>query len=224
MYNKTYILYIAKITIEKSDNMNKRGSIGIATGILLISLILITATAASVINNQTGGISEENIEQMLDDVLNEITTYIQIKEKIGKYYTTNGEKQIEKIALLIKPLISQNIDISDLTIKLCNGEDIKILSYSGNTELIGSQKLFDHHIWDKITYDNFGFIVLSDKDDSLESYNVLNKDMAYIIIKLSEEFAMSKGESMTITLLPLSGTTITLEIEAPLPMSKIVSL
>jgi len=204
--------------------MNKLGSIGIATGVLLISLILITATAASVINNQTSGISEENIEQMLDDVLNEITTYIQIKDKIGKYYTTNGETQIEKIAILIKPLISENIDISDLTIKLCNGEDIKILSYSGNSEFIGSQKLFNHQIWDKITYDTFGFIVLSDRDDSLDSYSVLNKDMAYMIIKLSEDFAISKGESIIVTFLPLSGTTITLELKAPLPMSKIVTL
>jgi len=48
--------------------------------------------------------------------------------------------------------------------------------------------------------------------------------MAYIIIKLSEDFAMSKGETMTVTFLPLSGTTITFEIEAPLPMSKIVNL
>ena len=131
--------------------MNKLGSIGITTGVLLIGLIIITATAASVINNQTGGISEENIEHMLDEVLNEITTYIQIKDKIGKYYTTNNQKQIEKIAILIKPLISQNIDISDLTIKLCNGEDIKILTYSKNSEVIGSQKLFDHKIWNKIT-------------------------------------------------------------------------
>jgi len=131
--------------------MNKLGSIGITTGVLLIGLIIITATAASVINNQTGGISEENIEHMLDEVLNEITTYIQIKDKIGKYYTTNNQKQIEKIAILIKPLISQNIDISDLTIKLCNGEDIKILTYSKNSEVIGSEKLFDHKIWNKIT-------------------------------------------------------------------------
>lgn len=204
--------------------MNKRGSIGIATGILLISLILITVTAASVINSETGEISDEDIEQMLDDVLDEISTYIQIKDKIGKYYITNGERQIGKIAILIKPLISQNIDVSDLTIKLCNGENIKILNYSGNAEFIASQTLFEHQIWDKITYDNFGFIVLSDKDDSLVSYNVLNKDLAYIIIKLSEEFAMNKGESLTITLFPLSGTPITIELEAPLPMSKIVSL
>jgi archaellin len=204
--------------------MNKLGSIGITTGILLIGLIVIAATATSVINNKNSGISEDNIEHMLDDVLNEITTYIQIKDKIGKYYTTNGQRQIEKIALLIKPLVSQNIDISDLTIKLCNGEDIKILTYSGNSRYIGSQKLFDHEIWGKITPNNFGLIVLSDRDDSLDSHNVLNKDMAYIIIQLSEDFAMRKGETMMVTLIPLSGTTITFELEAPLPMSKIVDL
>lgn len=204
--------------------MNNWGSTGIAAGILLISFILIAATAASVVDNQLNGTSEEDVEQILNDVLEEITTYIQIKEKIGKYYTTNGEKQIEKLAILIKPLISQNIKISELNIKLCNGDNIKIISYTGNSEFIGAQTLFEHQIWNSITYDNFGFIVLSDKDKSLMNYNVLNEDMAYIIIKLSEEFTMSKGESMTITLIPLSGTPIAIELEAPLPMSKIVSL
>lgn len=207
--------------------MNNWGSTGITSVILLISFILIAVTVASVLTGGTvtNGTSEEDLEQILNEVLDEITTYIQIKDKIGKYYGTYGNQKIEKIAILIKPLVSQEINISELTIKLCNGNNIKILDYSGNTEDIGSNHFFEHPIWDDITVNNFGFIVTHDKDNSLKDYNTINEntDMAYIIIKLSEGFTMTQGENLVVTLFPSTGLQKTTVLEAPLPMKPVVS-
>ncbi len=51
-----------------------------------------------------------------------------------------------------------------------------------------------------------------------------NTDMAYIIINLSEEFSMAKGETMDVTLLPSAGIKKTITLDAPLPMKQLVNL
>lgn len=205
--------------------MNNWGSTGITAVILLISFLLIGVTVASVITGETGVdvTTEEDLEQMLDDVLEEITTYLQIKDKIGKYYNVDGQLRIEKIAIMIKPLIKQDIHISELTIKLCNGNNVKILGYSGNAEYVESNPLFEHPVWSNTTNNDYSFIATLDKDRSLVDYDVLNGDMAYIIIKLSEDFTMVKGDSLIVTLFPSSGLARTTILEAPLPMNRVIS-
>jgi archaellin len=206
--------------------MNNLGSTGITTIILLISSLLIGATVASVVRSGTGGdttTSEKDMNKIVNDVLNEITTYIQIKDQMGKYYLENGVQKIKKIAILVKPLVSQDIDISQLTIKLYNGYDVRILNYSGNAKFIGANSLFEHPIWSDISENSFGFIATLDSDRSLVDYNVLNGDMAFIIIKLSDDFSIAQGESITMTLFPSSGITKTITLEAPLPIKPVVS-
>lgn len=206
--------------------MNNEGGTGIIAAILLVSFILIAATAVSLIVENSDGMSEQDLEEMANNAIDEISTYIQIKDVMGKYYSTEGEKSIQKIVVLIKPLFSIDIDVSELMIKLCNGEKIKMLFYSGQAEFIHSSSLFEHPIWENIKGDNFNFVVTLDKDRSIVDYNTINDntDMAYITIKLSEDFAMKKGDTMTITFFLSKGVTRTITVEAPLPMKQIVTL
>ena len=65
--------------------MNNLGSTGITTIILLISSLLIGATVISVVTSGAGGdttTSEEDMNKIINDVLNEVTTYIQIKDQM----------------------------------------------------------------------------------------------------------------------------------------------
>ena len=206
--------------------MNNTGNLGITSVILLISFILIAATAFSVLSNDTtNGTSKEEIEQMLDDALDSITKYVQITEKIGKYYGPPKQQKIQKIAIMIKPLISNEIDVSELTIKLCDGNSIRILSYSGHAKPINSNNLFDHPIWDSLTVNNFGFLVTHDKDNSIVDHDVINKntDMTYIVILLSPDFYMKKGENLIVQLFLSSGIIKTTSLEASLPIRSIVN-
>ena len=204
--------------------MNKWGSTGIVSAIILIGFILSAIAVASIITGETQEtITEQDTEEIADQVLDEITTYIQIKDQVGKYYTTYGEKKIEKIALLIKPLIIQDIDVTGLTIKITNGYDVKILNYSGKAEFIGKSSLFEHEIWNEITYDSYGFIAILDKDRSLVDYNVINGDMAYVIIKLDESFSIPQRETITVTLFPSSGIARTTILKAPLAIKPIAT-
>lgn len=206
--------------------MNNQGVTGIATAILLISFILIGATAASVIMGDSGNNPEENYEEILEEALDEISTYIQIKDALGKYNSTTEEQHIQKIAILIKPLFSIDIDASKLVIKLNNGKQIKMLYYTRQAEFISSNSLFEHPIWTTMTDTDFGFIVILDKDQSIIDYGTINDntDMTYIIIKLSNDFTMKKGDTLELTLFPSTGITKTINLKAPLPIKQIVAL
>ncbi|MFW6173637.1 MAG: hypothetical protein ACOC5T_07825 [Elusimicrobiota bacterium] len=206
--------------------MNNIGGIGIASAILLVCFLLIAATVTSVIMVDSEDLSEEDVKKMVKGSIDEISTYIQIKDVVGRYYSNEGKQRIEKIAILINPLFSVDIDISELLIKINNGEQIKMLSYSNQADFIDSYSLFEHPIWNSIDGDGFNFVVTLDKDRSLVDHNVINdhSDMTYIIIRLPEEFAMKKGDTVTITLFLSRGITKTISLEAPLPMKRIVSL
>lgn len=206
--------------------MNNQGATGIATAILLISFILIGATAASVIMGDSGNNPEENYEEILEEALDEISTYIQIKDALGKYNSTTEEQHIQKIAILIKPLFSIDIDASKLVIKLNNGKQIKMLYYNRQAEFISSNSLFEHPIWTTMTDTDFGFIIILDKDQSIIDYGTINDntDTTYIIIKLPNDFTMKKGDTLELTLFPSTGITKTINLKAPLPIKQIVAL
>lgn len=205
--------------------MNTEGNLGLITGILLIIFMLIGATAASVIMNGSGDVSEEDYTQMVNEVVDELTTYIQIKDVIGKYERIQGEYTIQKIAIMIRPLVSTTVDTSTMSIKISDGEYLNILFPSGQASFIGSYSLFDHPLWKNTTQGTFSFIITIDEDHSLLDH-VINKntDTAFIIINLPDNLFMKNGDTMTVTLLPAPGAQRTVTLEAPLPTMHVVSL
>ena len=199
---------------------------GITTIILLTILLLVGLTVASVITGEnTQYTNEQNYDQMTEEVINEISTYIQIKDQKGKYYNINGTQKIEKIALLISPLVSQDIDVTQLTIQLDNGEKVKILSFDGNASKIDSNTLFNHPIWKNLTGNNFGFISIVDLDNSLTSHNTINdySDNIYVVFKLPNDMTLEKRDKLIVTLFPSTGITRTTLLEAPLPIHSVVT-
>jgi archaellin len=106
--------------------MNDQAQLGIITLILLLGFILIGAVSASVLLTDNNTITEKDANKITTEVLDEICSYLQIKDIIGKYQIIQGEQKIQKIAILIKPLVTQDIDISHMTIQLTNGEQLQI--------------------------------------------------------------------------------------------------
>jgi archaellin len=210
--------------------MNNSGSTGITAVIILLAIMLIGVTAMSVISGDTTDretLTGVDLEETVEDVLNEITTYLSIKDKIGKYYGTPHNYKVEKIAIMISPLVSQQINVSGLTIKINDGENVRILIYNGSVEPIGANTLFEHPIWDELTDGTYGYITTHDKDDSITDFDTINSntDMAYIIIELHGSFKMSKGETMAVTLFPEIGIQKTVFLEVlDLPIKKVISL
>lgn len=220
--------------------MGSLSSTMIPIAILSISSLLIGVTIASVITRETEIITTENDPAKLaSEAVDEISAYIQIRDQKGKYYNINrdqkiekgdqkiekGDLRIEKIALLISPLVTHEFDVSCLTIQLCNEKAIRLLRYSGNSERLDSNSLFEHPIWDNLTGNNFGFISIIDSDRSLTACNILNdySDNGYIVIRLPADMTMEYNDKIVVTLFPATGMEKTTILEAPPPLKQVVT-
>lgn len=198
---------------------------GIATIIILITFLLTAITVTSIITEETTNTTTEyNYEEITEEIIKEITSYLQIKDQKGKYTNINGEQKINKIALLISPLVSQNIELPQLTIQLDNGETIRILKYYKSSKL-SQQSIFEHQIWNSINGTNYGLITICDIDNSITDYNTINEnsDNAYLIFKLPSDMTMNKYDKLTVTLFPSSGITKITILKAPLPIKPVVT-
>jgi len=211
--------------------MSRVGSSSIGVLIILLSSIVCGATIVSITTDGVEtDLSEDELAQLAinitDEAADKITTYIQTTQVLGKYYGEPHNQRIEKIAIMMKSMISKNISLSELGIELNDGNSVIMLYYSGDAEFVGSNDVFEHPIWNNLDENSFGFVVTHDKDSSFVNYDKINDntDMAYLVIKLSENMMMSKGDTMTVTLTPANGITRTIDLEAPLPMKSIVSL
>lgn len=210
--------------------MNKQASFGLSSIIILITVFLIATTAASVLissmKNTGNPGSENDLNRMTQEAVSEISTYIQIKEIYGKYSVVENQQKIQSLAILIKPLFSTEIDLSEALIEISNGQDLRFLSFSGQTENIQSYSLFEHPIWNVMSSERFSVVTIFDTDNSIIHFNTINDqtDTSFLLLTLPEELAMKKGDSLKITLLPATGVMRTIQVTAPLPMQTIVSL
>ena len=202
--------------------MTKWTTTVLTTLILLISMLLIGVTVADVITDGTAdSTTESDIDQMVQQIQDEISTYIQIKDIKGKYI----QNQIERIAILISPMVTQQINMTDLSIQIDNGEYVRILTHQGQAGKIESNSLFQHNVWNNITQDHYGIISIVDLDSSIDRYSIINEntDNAYIIIKLPDNMKMEKYDTITLTLFPSTGITRTINLKAPMPMKTIIT-
>lgn len=184
------------------------------TGVALIASFLVAGSTSTVMLEDVDNINLD-AKRMMNDVLQEITTYLKIDDAIGKYYNTGTNRQIERIILFVKQYISNNINMSQITIGLYNSEDVVLLKYSGDAFEVGSNTLFQHYAWESLENNTFGALVINDEDRSLLDHNVMNDELVYILIPLPEQFKMGKGESMTVSIIPDNGITTSIYLEPP---------
>jgi archaellin len=205
--------------------MNTYALTGISAAILIATILIVLGATATVILGSSEQGTNKDYEQMLNEALNEISTYLNIKDIKAKYQNYQGEQHIQQIAILIKPMFSQIIDLSDITIQILNGEDLRILYLNQQVQFINGHSLFHHPLWENINETTFGFIVIRDKDYSMLDFQVLNEntDMSYLIIQLPEEFYFKKGEVLEITIFPTPGIERRISVKAPPALSSIVS-
>lgn len=201
-------------------------STGLIAIILLIPLLLIGITTARIISDSNSVSTEEtDLNRITNEVIDEISTYIQIRDQKGKFYEIDGVKKIQRIAILISPLVTQDISLSKLTIQLDNGESLHLLTYSSYSEPLGQNSIFEHKIWDSLTGENFGLISINDLDDSLLNFDLINdySDNAYIVFKLPLDMTLAKHDKIIVTLFPSTGLKKVIELEAPLPIKSVVT-
>ncbi len=206
--------------------MNDTGNLGLTTAIILIVFILIAAVAGSVIIQTTQTVTNQDLTSIANDAVDEIITYVQIKNVVGKYENIQGQEGIRCIALLVKPLVSVHVDIEKMTIMISTGDDIRILPFSGQAASIRSNSLFGHPLWDTMDEGSFSVLSTVDDDSSMTDFHLINKntDMGFIIIQLPSTDPLLYDESLTLTLIPSPGNECSVTLEPPLPTTRVVTL
>lgn len=208
-------------------NINKdtTASIGISSVILLVAILLIAATVGSVITETSQEVSEEDINILVEDAVKEITSYIQIKNILGKYYAFENTYTLQKIMILITPLFHVDYDLSTLVIQLQTKDMVTNLYYTQQA-VVPKGDLFADSNWNQEKENVFNCLISLDTDDSVKQYNILNDptDMVYLTIDLPQSMYLYKGDSMKISLIAGTGILRSISIKAPVPINKIVQL
>jgi archaellin len=162
---------------------------------------------------------------MVEDVVNEITSYIQVKSILGKYYSHEGTYTIQKIIMLVTPLFHINYELSNLIVQFQTKNSIIDLYYDENP-ITPNGDLFSEKNWINNNNSQYSCFITLDKDESVKQFHVLNDptDMLYLTINLPKEMYIHKGESAKISLIMGTGIIRTISIQAPIPTSSIVEL
>jgi archaellin len=209
--------------------MNGSASTGVLS-LLLLSIMLMGTAAVSnelFLGNDGEKIYDiDNYEEIINDSLDEVSTYFNIKHILGKYNNDENKHHIGKAVILLKPYFDINFDMSGLHILLSNGEKTLMLQKNDKTELVGSYDVFEHPSWDYISYGFYSVLVVSDQDNSIKEFNVVNEntDMVYVTLTFSDYFNVEKGDEIKVSLIPSCGNSQTFMLKAPLPTSTIVDL
>lgn len=191
--------------------------------LLFISIILITITATSTITSNNA-ITEKNMETYLDDALNEITSYLKIRNVYGSF-STEKPYHLTKIAIIISPLFHDSIEMSDFIIQLQTKNSLTIYTLNDLSQPLNDQTIFTHTLWKNLPHNQYSLVSIIDKDTSIEKYQTLNEpsDLTFLVFSTAP-YEIKKGDLVTITI--SSGTSIhrTITFETPLPTNNIVSL
>ena len=152
------------------------GSIGIGAMIVFIAMVLVAGIAASVLI-QTSTRLESQAMTTGYETISEVATGVAVFDIVGKAATT----QITLLGITVRARAgSQDIDLNETFIEICDTNDKIILTYSGhhdgwNDSTLGVDDIFGvANLYPAAM--RFGIMVLEDQDGSCTQSNpVLNK-------------------------------------------------
>ena len=194
--------------------------------IIILSMVVITSTANTLIIQTDEEFDEEGVNELLDEIYNDISTYIKIDRVYGKYQIIDDQRVLSQIAIQVHSLFTKDIQIKDMVIEISNGNQIIYFSNSDYYETLGEHSLFTHPIFSQLSDESFGVISLFDKDDSVLGQQLINhnSDRIFIIINLNDAMKIKSGEFLSISLYPPVGTIRTIEITPPFSTKSVVNL
>lgn len=192
--------------------------------IAILSVVVITSTANTVINPTEEDFTEEEMNDLFEAIYDDLSTYVKIDRVIGKYESQGNQRRLSQLAVQIHSLFSKDIDLKDMIIELSNGYDIRYYSYFKTSDSLRNSSLFAHPLFNDVSINSFGLIPMMDKDDSIKNHQMINhhSDRLFIIINLQDSLLIESGESFSLSLHPSVGTIRSLSIDPPFSTRDVV--
>ena len=174
----------------------KKGATGIGTLIVFIAMVLVAAVAAAVLINTSGFLQQKAMATGREST-EQVASGIQILQILGMHNGSN----INKMAIFISPNAgSAPIDLSQAVVTLSDGNVKRVLKYNESifANISDGGSVFDNPVWNNLSSNDFGIIVIQDADHSCKaSTPVINKgDIVAIIVNTT---GLSMGPRSTIT-------------------------
>lgn len=200
-----------------------RASAALPIALLLLAILFVTLTAASMITNESTT-KQEDLQQYVDDAINEISSYVKIQHVYGKY-SQQAPYHLSEIAIQATPLFHQEINLSNWIIQIQTNTNMNIFTYNKTVTIIESSSVFSQRHWNNLKRSHFGIIVIQDRDDSLIQYHSFSEpnDIAFLTITV-EDLSIKKGDYVTLFITPGTGIEKTISFSAPLPTKQVVTL
>jgi len=191
--------------------------------IILISLFIITSTASTFINPKNS-LNPTQINQYVDQTIDEITSYIQIKNMYGQF-STDKPYHISKIGVMISPMFQNNVDVSNIIIQVQTKNTVFIYTYNYQVLSLKTNSLFTNPLWNELNAQSFGIISIIDKDASIMNHHVLSdsSDLLFLAFLIPND-VITKGDYVTITISSGDIMQKTISFSTPLPSKNIVDL
>jgi len=181
--------------------MGNQGSTGI-TWILLLTILLLVSSSIIYGLASSGDEDDQDVEDLLESALKEIESYFVVKEGYAKM-----KDEYLMMVLLIKPVFSTPIPLSNLTLEVNDGKVLRLLNLSG---VFDSKDVFNEDFWSDLNQ-SFAIVPVIDKDGSLRE-GFINGDLFYVAFKISKD-----AERIEVSI--ISGYGSVSEVEIILPFS-----
>jgi archaellin len=188
--------------------------------------MLITSASDTIQSQDELNLSEEEINELINAIYDEISTYISIDQILGRYNQSNENRYLNQLTIQIHSTFPKDIIISDIVVEVSDGKQIQFFSFNNKCDLIYNQSLFSNNVWKDLKANEFGILTIFDKDKSIVEQQIINhhSDRVILIFKLDEFFEIKNGDIITISLHPSFGTIRTLRIEIPFSTKQIVQI
>lgn len=193
---------------------------------IIIGAIIVSSAALTVEDETADSFSEEDMQQMIDEIYTEISTYMQVDKIMGKFDDNKNERDIRQIAILLHPKFSTEILIEDIVLEISNGFQTQFYYFNGIYGDLSNQTLFTHSLWTNLPSNSFAVLPMLDKDQSIKQLQVINKnsDRLYIVVKIPDSFSLHKGDELHISLYPPTGVVKKMNVRIPFSISSITTL
>ncbi len=195
--------------------------------IAIIAATIIVSSATLYEDTQTTEeITEEDLQEMIETVYDDVSSYMNIDDIIGKFHRVQQDRLIKQIAIQIHPQFSTNIKLSELMIELSNGNQIIFLYPNGYCADISNETLFNHGLWGDLGNSSFGILSIFDEDNSMKQSHLINQhsDRLFIIFNVPPSLKLQRGDTIKINLYPSTGVKKELDIKIPFSVDPVLSL
>jgi archaellin len=202
--------------------MTTHASIGIVSIALIATLVaLATATGSILVQKQTT--TADTYSQLVDDVTTDLTSYLEVRQIIGKFDPTHHYPP--RIAINIHPLTTNTIDLNKMTVQITTTSDLFIYNYRESFSL-KTGSLFSDDTWNRLATDTYSFTVSNDDDASIQAAHTLNKntDTGFLLLTLPDTMNLNPYDTFELTIMPTPGQPRVFTLEVPLPSTTMATL